>query len=259
MAYANLRVDREGGLAIVSLHRPPLNALNGETLRELRDALSSLARDPAVRVVLLTGGGEKAFAAGADIKEMAGLDPLGAREFARLGQEVCNELERMEKPTIAVINGYALGGGCELALACDIRLAAEGALLGQPEVNLGIPPGFGGTQRLLRLVGRGRASELIFTGRQVEAQEAASLGLVNRVAPRDGLLDEARELARTIMEKGPLGVALAKAALHQAEETGISQGLAFEAEAFSHAFSTEDQKEGMRAFLEKRKAQFKGR
>lgn len=259
MAYTNLRIDREGPLAVLTLQRPPLNALNSETLRGIRDALTSLAADSTVRVVVLTGGGEKAFAAGADIKEMASLDPLGAREFARLGQEVCNLLERMEKPTIAAINGYALGGGCELALACDIRIAAEGAVLGQPEVNLGIPPGFGGTQRLSRLVGRGRASELIFTGRQVEAREAASLGLVNRVVPRDKLLDEARELSRIILEKGPVGVALAKAALQQAEETGISQGLAFEGEAFSYAFSTEDQKEGMEAFLDKRKPQFKGR
>ncbi len=254
----HIRLEEEDGLAILTIDRQEaLNALNSEVLRQLRDALREVEARDDLLVVILTGAG-KAFAAGADIREMLPLSPLEAREYASLGHEVARILERMEKPVIAAVNGYALGGGCELALACDLRIAAEGVQLGQPEVTLGIPPGFGGTQRLPRLVGRGKASELIFTGTPIDSQEAERIGLVNRVVPQEKLLDEAKKLARTMMKRGPLALRLSKAALQEAQETGLSAGLAFELEAFSLAFSTEDKQEGMTAFTEKRKPNFRG-
>jgi enoyl-CoA hydratase len=212
-----------------------------------------------VRVVILTGAGDRAFAAGADIREMAAQRPLETRRYAALGHEVARLLERMGKPVIAALNGYTLGGGSELALACDIRIASEDAQIGQPEVKLGIPPGFGGSQRLARLVGRGRASELIFLGEPVTAKAAERMGLVNRVVPADRLLEEAKAWARQMQDRGPLALRLAKAAIHQTQETGLSAGLDYEVELFSLAFATEDQDEGMKAFLEKRKPEFEGR
>jgi enoyl-CoA hydratase len=254
-----VRVDREGPVAVVIIDRPgSLNALNHGVLGELRERLVEVAKDPAVRAVILAGAGEKAFAAGADIREMVGLSPLEARRFALLGQEVAAVLEGMGKPTIAAINGYALGGGCELAMACDVRIAAEGAVMGQPEVGLGIPPGFGGTQRLPRLVGPGRAAELIFTGDRIDAREAQRLGLVNRVVPREKVLEEAKALAGRMAQRSGSAIALAKEALRRSQELGLREGLLHEAEAFALAFGTEDQREGMRAFLEKRKPGFKG-
>lgn len=254
-----VRVEEEDGLAVVTLDRPEaLNALSRSLLEELREALREVAARQDVRVVILTGAGDRAFAAGADIKEMQQFSPLETRGYAALGHEVARLLERMEKPVIAAVNGYALGGGCELALACDLRLAAEGAQIGQPEVTLGIPPGFGGSQRLPRLVGRGRASELLFTGSPIDAREAERIGLVNRVVPADQLLPAAKALARTMMERGPLALALTKAALQQAQESPLSSGLAYELEAFSLAFSTADKEEGMAAFSEKRKPAFRG-
>lgn len=259
MELKNWKMAKEGRLTILTIDRPPANALNGETMRELREALRGLAQDPNVGVIILTGAGEKAFVAGADIKEMATLDPLRARDFALLGQEITHLMETMDKPIIAAINGLALGGGCELAMACDIRIASERAVLGQPEVNLGIPPGFGGTQRMVHLLGKGKASELIFTGDRIDAREAERIGLVNRVVPHEKLMEEVRALAAKIQGKGPVAVGLAKAALQRATEGGLTQGLLYEAEAFSLAFATEDQKIGMRAFIEKNpKPEFKG-
>ena len=243
----------------MTLDRPDaLNALNTEMLQELRDVLHEVARREEVQVVILTGAGDRAFAAGADIREMADQRPLEIRRYAALGHEVARLLERMGKPVIAALNGYALGGGSELALACDIRIASEDAQIGQPEVKLGIPPGFGGSQRLTRLVGRGRASEIIFLGEPVAAVEAAKMGLVNRVVPADRLLEEAKAWARRMQERGPLALRLAKAAIHQTQETGLSAGLDYERELFSLAFATDDQDEGMEAFLAKRKPEFGG-
>ncbi len=254
-----VRLEEEDGLAIVTIDRPDaLNALNVKILDELRKVLREVAGRDDLRAVILTGAGDRAFVAGADIKEMLPMKPLETRRFASLGHEVTRLLERMEKPVIAAISGYALGGGCELALACDVRVAADTAKIGLPEVGLGIFPGFGGTQRLTRLVGRGMASELIFTGDPVDAETAARISLVNRVVSADRLLDEARTIARRMMERGPLALKLAKTAIQQSQETGLSSGLAYEMEAFSLIFSTDDKAEGLGAFTEKRKPAFRG-
>lgn len=259
MAPQHIRLEEEDGLVILYIDRQEaLNALNIEVLSELREALLEVEKREDLRVLILTGAGDRAFVAGADIREMLPLTPLQTRRFASLGHEVTRILERMEKPVIAAINGFALGGGCELALACDIRIASEGAEIGLPEVGLGIFPGFGGTQRLTRLVGRGWASELIFTADPVDAEMAERIGLVNRVVPREKLLDMARALGRRIIERGPLALSLAKTAIQQSQETGLSSGLAYEMEAFSLIFSTDDEKEGLRAFIEKRKPIFRG-
>lgn len=259
MAPQHIRLEEEDGLVILYIDRQEaLNALNIEVLSELREALLEVEKREDLRVLILTGAGDRAFVAGADIREMLPLTPLQTRRFASLGHEVTRILERMEKPVIAAINGFALGGGCELALACDIRIASEGAKIGLPEVGLGIFPGFGGTQRLTRLVGRGWASELIFTADPVDAEMAERIGLVNRVVPREKLLDMARALGRRIIERGPLALSLAKTAIQQSQETGLSSGLAYEMEAFSLIFSTDDEKEGLRAFIEKRKPIFRG-
>ncbi len=255
----HVKLDEEDGLAIVTIDRPDaLNALNIEVLKELRDVLKEVEHKDDLRALVLTGAGEKAFVAGADIREMLPMTPLETRKFASLGHEVTRLLERMEKPVIAAINGYALGGGCELALACDVRIASEDAKIGLPEVGLGIFPGFGGTQRLTRLVGRGKASELILTGDPVDAEAAGQFGLVNRVVSRQTLLAEAKAMAWRMMERGPLALKLAKTAIQQSQETGLSSGLAYELETFSLIFSTEDKAEGLKAFTEKRKPSFRG-
>ncbi|MFQ5837238.1 MAG: enoyl-CoA hydratase-related protein [Thermoplasmata archaeon] len=259
MSPEHVRLEEEDGLAILYVDRQEaLNALNTEVLKELRDALKEIERRKDLRVLILTGAGDKAFVAGADIREMLPMEPVETRRFASLGHEVTRILERMEKPVIAAINGYALGGGCELALACDIRIASERAKIGLPEVGLGIFPGFGGTQRLTRLVGRGRASEVIFTGDPVDADTAERIGLVNRVVPHERLMEEAKELGRRMLGRGPVALRLAKASIQQSQETGLSAGLAYEAEAFSLVFSTDDKTEGLRAFTEKRKPVFRG-
>ncbi len=259
MEYRSLKVEKDGRIAVLTIDRPKVNALNSELMGELREAFRALAQDVTVGAIIVTGAGDKAFVAGADIKEMAGLTPLQAREFALLGQQITHLMETMDKPIIAAINGVALGGGCELAMACDIRIASDRAVLGQPEVSLGIPPGFGGSQRLPILVGKGKAAELIFTGEQIGATEAERIGLVNRVVSHEKLMDEAKALAAKILEKGPFAIALSKAAIQRATEGGLTQGLLYEAEVFAQAFATEDQKEGMRAFLEKRRPMFRGR
>jgi enoyl-CoA hydratase len=251
---------REDGIAVLTVNRPgALNALDAATLTELRDRLREVAEDSGVRVVVLTGAGDKAFVAGADIKYMSGLDVHEAREWGALGQEAGSLLETMPKPTIAAINGFALGGGCELALACDFRYAAQGAKLGQPEVNLGIIPGWGGTQRLARAVGIGVAKELVLTGRMVDAEEAQRIGLVNAVFEPGELMAKTLETARALAAKGPLALAAAKRALNRALAGDHAANLEREAEDFGELFASEDAKEGMTAFAEKREPRFKGR
>lgn len=256
----SIRSHREGAIAEVVVERPErLNALNSTSLRQLLATVQELAADTTVHVVILTGAGERAFIAGADIAEMVDLSPQEALAFAELGQAVCRAIEEAPQPYIAAVNGYALGGGCELALACDIRLASEQAVFGQPEVTLGIPPGWGGTQRLARVVPAGIARELLYTGRRLTATEALQLGLVNAVYPASELLARARELAERIAANGPLAVRWTKAAVRCGLEHGLLAGLASERQYFALAFTTDDQREGMRAFLEKRRPQFRGR
>jgi enoyl-CoA hydratase len=255
-----IEVARDDAVAVVTVNRPDaLNALDAPTLTELRDRLRETADDPEVRVVVLTGAGDRAFVAGADIKYMSALGVDEAREWGRLGQEAGRLLETMPKPTIAAINGFALGGGCELALACDFRYASTGAKLGQPEVNLGIIPGWGGTQRLSRAVGIGLAKELILTGRMVDADEALRIGLVNAVFEPVELREKTMETARALAAKGPLALAAAKAALNRALAGDHAENLEREADDFGQLFSSDDAREGMTAFAEKREPSFKGR
>jgi enoyl-CoA hydratase len=251
-------VDREDAVAVVTVDRQEaLNALDVATLTELRDRLRELAADGAVRAVILTGAGEKAFVAGADIKYMSGLDVEQAKEWGALGHEAGRLLETMPKPTIAAVNGFALGGGCELALACDLRYAATTAKLGQPEVNLGIIPGWGATQRLARVCGLGVAKDLIFTGRVVDAEEALRIGLVNAV--HDPVLDKARETAALLASKSPIALRLMKQLANRALGGDHNANLEAEGETFGELFASEDAKEGMTAFVEKREPKFVGR
>jgi enoyl-CoA hydratase len=255
-----VELERRGPVALVRLSNPSaLNALSVEMLDELDATLDAIDADPEIRVVVVTGDGEKAFCAGADIRHMSQATALEARAYAKRGHAVAARLEALPKPVIAAINGYALGGGCELALACDIRLASEKAKLGQPEINLGILPGWGGTQRLARLTSPGFAKELIFTGRTVTADEAARVGLVNHIYPHDELLEKAMELATEIATKPPLAIAGAKEMVNLALGGDLNGNLAREVDAFALAFATEDQREGMAAFFEKRPATFLGR
>jgi len=253
-----IQVEREDAVAIVTVDRPEaLNALDVATLTGLRDRLREHADDDRVRVVILTGAGEKAFVAGADIKYMSGLDVDQAKRWGALGHEVGRLLETMPKPTIAAINGFALGGGCELAIACDLRYAASSAKLGQPEVNLGIIPGWGGTQRLARLCGLGVAKELIFTGRIVAAEEGLRIGLVNGV--HDPVLDKAREVATLLSSKSPISLRLMKELANRALGGDHAANLEAEGRVFGELFSSEDAKEGLAAFVEKREPKFAGR
>jgi enoyl-CoA hydratase len=253
-----IHVTLEDAIAVLTVDRQDaMNALDVATLTELRDRLRELAEDEAVQVVILTGAGEKAFVAGADIKYMSGLDVEEAKEWGALGHEAGRLLETMPKPTIAAVNGFALGGGCELALACDIRYAATTAKLGQPEVNLGIIPGWGGTQRLARVCGVGVAKELIFTGRIVAADEALRIGLVNAV--HDPVLDKARETASLLATKSPVALRVMKELANRALGGSHEDNLAAEAQAFGELFSTADAKEGLTAFVEKREPVFRGR
>jgi enoyl-CoA hydratase len=253
-------VTREHGVATVTLDRPEaLNALDVTTLEELRARLLELRADDAVRAVVVTGAGERAFAAGADIKYMSGLGPSEAREWGELGHDVAQLLETAQKPSLAAVNGFALGGGCELALACDIRYASTAARFGQPEINLGIIPGWGGTQRLARVCGLGVAKELILTGRIVDADEALRIGLVTAVFEPDELLERTLETARLIASKSPLAVSAAKAATNHALQGDHVENLTAEADAFGELFASEDAKEGLTAFIEKREPRFVGR
>jgi enoyl-CoA hydratase len=260
MSFENILLEREGGVATLTINRPKvLNALNTQTLDELRRAVLELKHDDGVRAVILTGSGEKSFVAGADINELATQTPITGREHAIAGQHVIDLVEHLGKPVIAAINGYALGGGCELAMACTIRIAAETAKLGQPEINLGLIPGYAGTQRLARIVGRGRALELLLTGDQISAQEAHRLGLVNRVVPAADLMPEAKKLASALASKAPIAIRYILEAVHKGLEMPFAQAQMFEATLFGLVASTEDMREGTRAFLEKRKADFKGK
>jgi enoyl-CoA hydratase len=259
MAFDNLLVERDGATLVLTINRPNvLNALNTSTLAELRRAILDLASDDGVRAVILTGAGDRAFVAGADIKELAELTAPAARDHARRGQGVFELIERLGKPVIAAVNGFALGGGCELALACTIRIAAEHAKFGQPEVNLGLLPGFAGTQRLSRLVGKGRALEMMLTGVPIGAAEAERIGLVTRVVPGTALLGEARKLAGELAAKAPLAVRAIIDAVNTGTEMTTADGSAYEAALFGVAAATDDWREGTRAFLEKRPPAFKG-
>jgi len=260
MNFENLLYTCTEGIATLTINRPKaLNALNAATIGELISVFTRISADAEVKLVILTGAGEKAFVAGADIAEMQPLDAITGRQFARLGHQLAALIEELPKPVIAAVNGFALGGGCELALCCDIRLASDNARFGQPEVNLGIIPGFGGTQRLARLIGKGRASELLMTGDMVDAAEAYRIGLVNKVYPATELLAAAQKMAQKIISKGPIAVGLAKTALRDGLETDLARACAREADLFGLCFATADQKEGMQAFLEKRPANFEGK
>jgi enoyl-CoA hydratase/carnithine racemase len=260
MTFENLLLERDGGVAVLTINRPKvLNALNMQTLDELRRAVLELKHDETVRAIILTGAGEKSFVAGADINELATQTPITGREHAIAGQHVLDLVEHLGKPVVAAINGYALGGGCELAMACTIRIAAETAKLGQPEINLGLIPGYAGTQRLARIVGRGRALELLLTGDQISAQEAHRLGLVNRVVPAADLMTEAKTLASGLAAKAPVAIRYILEAVGKGLEMPFQQAQIFEATLFGLVASTEDMREGTRAFLEKRKAEFKGK
>ena len=259
MEYKNIVLLKEDKVAVLTISRPKaLNALNTETLKELELAIDEIASDDEIYAVILTGDG-KAFVAGADITEMKDLDVMGGRRFANLGNKVFRKLETLEKPIIAAVNGFALGGGCELSMACDIRIASSKAKFGQPEVGLGITPGFGGTQRLARLVGTGMAKQLIYTGDIINAEEALRIGLVNKVVEPEQLIEEVKLLAKKIASNAPIAVKLSKTAINRGLQMDIDTALMYEAEIFGECFSTVDQKNGMKAFLEKTEKCFKNK
>ena len=260
MAYKYLLFEKRDGIGFVTINRPDkLNALNDELIEELFDVFKRIRADDEVGVAILTGAGEKAFVAGADIQEFIGRDPVESRKFSLKGQNLSRLIEGLGKPVIAAINGYALGGGCELAQACTIRIASESARLGQPEVNLGIIPGMGGTQRLPRLIGKGRALELILTGNMIDAHEAHRIGLVNKVVPQRELMKACEEMARVILSKGPVAIRLALDAVNAGMEMSLGEALDYESTLFGLTFSTEDMKEGTKAFMEKRPPKFRGK
>jgi len=261
MAYENVLLERpEEGIAVLTVNRPKaLNALNAQTLDEIGAAAAEVGADPSIRVLLVTGAGDKAFVAGADIVQMQSFTAMEGKIFSLRGMKAFRSLETLPIPAIAVVNGYCLGGGCELAMSCDWILASDKAIFGQPEVSLGVTPGFGGTQRLTRLVGRAMALELVTTARQVRAEEARQLGLVNHVHPAEVLMEEALKMARSIVAKGPVSVRLAKEGVQRGQDLDLDNACVLESELFGLCFSTDDQKEGMSAFLEKRKADFRGR
>jgi len=257
MEFKNLLFEVNEKIAVVTINRPDkLNALNHETLNELKSVFEIIKSDEDVFVVILTGSGEKAFVAGADISEINKLDMVEGKKFAEFGQSVFSLIEKSEKPVIAAVNGFALGGGCELALSCHIRLASENAKFGQPEVNLGIIPGYGGTQRLTRLINSGRSAELILTADIIDANEAYRLGLVSKIYPPDQLLSKALDMAKKISGKGQVAIRLAIKAIKEVDEVSLQEGLNYEASLFGLCCGTEDFKEGTKAFLEKRKPGF---
>jgi enoyl-CoA hydratase len=260
MSFENLLVERDGAVTIVTLSRPKvLNALNAQTFDELTTVFESIAADADTRVVILTGAGEKAFVAGADINEIAVQTPVGGRDHARRGQRLFDRIERLGKPVIAAVNGFALGGGCELAMACTMRIAADTARFGQPEINLGLIPGYAGTQRLPRLVGRGRAQELLLTGDMIGAEEAWRIGLINKVVPAAQLMDEAKKIAQGLATKAPVAVRYMLDAVAAGGDMSFAEAQDHEATLFGLVSSTDDMREGTRAFLEKRKPSFTGK
>ncbi|MDR3601967.1 MAG: short-chain-enoyl-CoA hydratase [Desulfosporosinus sp.] len=260
MEFENISLEKEDYLAILSINRPKaMNALNLETLCEMEVAVKNVKADPNIKVMIVTGTGEKSFVAGADINFMLPLSPSEGRFFSDLGERVMRQFELLEKPVIAAVNGFALGGGCELAMSCDIRLASETAIFAQPEVGLGVIPGFGGTQRLPRLIGEGRAKELTYTADVINAQEAYRIGLVNHVYPLEQLMDEAKKLAKKIASKAPLAVGYAKHAINKGLQVDIDTAMGIESDMFGMCCATTDKSEGMSAFVDKRKPQFMGK
>lgn len=261
MELKNVIFEKEDSIAIVTINRPKaLNALNSETLKELDLIFTNIENDEDVLAVVLTGAGEKAFVAGADIAEMKDMSVLQGRSFGKLGNNVFRKIETLTKPVIAAVNGFALGGGCELSMACDIRIASNKAKFGQPEVGLGITPGFGGTQRLARLVGMGMAKELVYTAKVIKVDEALRIGLINSIYEPEELLNNAKDLAKKIASNAPIAVKLCKEAINRGVQVDIDTALAFESEVFGECFSTEDQTNAMTAFIEKRKLdKFKNR
>jgi len=257
--YENIKVDEEQGLGTIRVNRPDkLNALNTQTVEELHSAFLAFRDNPDVKAIILTGSGDKAFIAGADIGELAKLDLETGRVYVLKGQEMTRQIENFPKPVIAAVNGFALGGGTEVALACHVRIASDNAKMGQPEVKLGLIPGFGGTQRLARLIGKGQAMELLLTGKMISAQHALQIGLVNMVVAQDELLPTCQQLAKTMIVNGPLAIKYAIQAVNQGLDKTLDEGLQLEADLFGKACLTKDSKEGTLAFLEKRKADFKG-
>ncbi|MBC7075550.1 MAG: short-chain-enoyl-CoA hydratase [Syntrophomonadaceae bacterium] len=260
MEFANILLEKKDRIAVLTINRPKaLNALNKDTLLDIKAAIEDVEGDSEVDVVIITGAGDRSFVAGADITYMQDMNALEGREFGQLGSSVFRMIETMDKPVIAAVNGFCLGGGCELAMSCDFRISSDKAKFGQPEVGLGVTPGFGGTQRLPRLVGIGMANELLYTGDTIDANEALRIGLVNHVVPAEELMDYVMKIAKKIASKGQLAVRFCKAAVYEGMQTDIDRGLTVEADVFGLCFATEDQKEGMRAFVEKRKANFSGK
>ncbi len=259
MAYYNIIFQVEDGIATITFNRPEtLNALNSELLKEFSQALDEIAANEDIRVLILTGAGEKSFVAGADITELATFNALQAKRFSERGHFMMNKLQELPIPVIAAVNGFALGGGSEIALACDFIYASENAMFGQPEINLGIIPGFGGTQRLPRLIGKNMAKEIIFTGKMIPAAEAHTIGMVNRVCSQESLMDEVIKTSKTIVSKGKVSLRAAKQAINSGMNVDLNSGCSIEIDAFSLCMASPDAKEGTSAFLEKRKADFKG-
>ncbi len=260
MKYENILLEKKDGVGILKINRPNvLNALNKDTIVELSKAVDELESDEKIKVAILTGAGEKAFIAGADIKQMSEMTPLEAKEFSELGHGLLNKIENSRITFIAAVNGFALGGGCETLMACDIVIAAKNAIIGQPEINLGISPGFGGTQRLPRLVGKMKGKELLLTGRNINAEEAYEIGLVNKIVDNKDLMDETQKIAQTIAKKSSVQTNFIKSLVNKGIDIDLNKANALEISYFSSSFSTHDQKEGMKAFLEKRKPEFKGK
>jgi enoyl-CoA hydratase len=260
MAYENIMYEVKEGIATITFNRPKsLNALNGALLAEFSRALDEIAADEDIRMLILTGAGDKSFVAGADITELATFDSLKAKAFARKGHDIINKLQALPIAVIAAVNGFALGGGTEIAIACDFIYASENAKFGQPEINLGVVPGFGGTQRLPRLIGTNMAKELIFTGKMISAEEALKLGLVNKVVPQENLMEEVMKTADIIASKGKVSLREAKQAVNRGMNVELAQGCSIEIDAFALCYASPDSKEGTSAFIEKRKADFKGK
>ncbi|MGQ9529897.1 MAG: enoyl-CoA hydratase/isomerase family protein [Candidatus Bathycorpusculaceae bacterium] len=260
MDFKYIIYEKSGGIAIITLNRPEaLNAFSKELIDEILQALEDAKTDENTRVIILTGAGEKAFSAGADIKAMKGINALKARELSIMGEKLCNAIENLEKPVIAAINGYALGGGLEVAMACDIRIASENARMGQTEINIGLIPGWGGTQRLTRLIGKTKAKELIFTGKIIDAKTAEQLGIVNMAVPTEKFKETVQQFASELASKAPIAINVAKALINKGSEISLDAAIALEREGFGVVASTEDLQEGVSAFIEKRKPTFKGK
>jgi enoyl-CoA hydratase len=260
MEFKNILLSVDNEIGLLTINRPKvLNALNIETLKELQAAIQEVKGDASIKVLIITGAGEKAFVAGADIQEMKDMNSVAALTFSKLGHDTMKMIQDLDRPVIAAVNGFALGGGSEIALACDFIYASENARFGLPEVTLGVFPGFGGTQRLPRLIGKGMAKELIMTGKMVGAQEALQMGMVNRVWPQASLMEETKKVAAQIAGNGPIGVRLAKMVVNSGFDIDLAEACSMESVAFGLCFTTEDQKEGMKAFAEKRKPRFQGR